>query len=305
MQQTGYSLFKKRSVLPVLAMLASLVLHAAMLLPELHQESENALSTIRVQVSYRSIITAETSSAAKSEPITQNDPVSEVLETKSSTINVDKEIVLTKTSTRAVSSLIQREVASKNSLKPTNQEGEYQLASKQEMSSSSEKTNSLDAAIKQSELLNDIPVLLNASLADSKSKVDLSPISASLEATNNEIKEQEVTQEDQSTETLSNTIPESSSPRYTLGSKNNPIPEYPHLAIRRGWQGEVILGVHVNPDGSIKHLTFVKSTNYGVLNFEAYETVRTSWHFLPIEEDSEPSSTSYIEVPILFQLANR
>lgn len=93
--------------------------------------------------------------------------------------------------------------------------------------------------------------------------------------------------------------------RYEIGSNNNPKPSYPSLAVKRGWQGQVVLGVHVNPDGSIEHLTFVKSTDYGVLNFEAYETVRTSWHFTPLENESDLSKSSYIEVPITFNIANR
>ena len=93
--------------------------------------------------------------------------------------------------------------------------------------------------------------------------------------------------------------------RYQIGSNNNPKPSYPSLAVKRGWQGQVVLGVHVNPDGTIEHLSFVKSTDYGVLNFEAYETVRTSWHFTPLEDESDPSKSSYIEVPITFSIANR
>lgn len=93
--------------------------------------------------------------------------------------------------------------------------------------------------------------------------------------------------------------------RYQIGSNENPKPDYPSLAVRRGWQGEVVLGVHVRADGSIEHLTFVKSTNYGVLNYEAYETVRTSWHFKPLEDEEHLGEPAYIEVPIRFTLANR
>jgi len=93
--------------------------------------------------------------------------------------------------------------------------------------------------------------------------------------------------------------------RFQIGSNANPKPNYPSLAVKRGWQGEVILGVHVRADGSIEHLTFVKSTNYGVLNFEAYETVRTSWHFKALEDEDGQSESTYIEVPITFNIANR
>lgn len=92
--------------------------------------------------------------------------------------------------------------------------------------------------------------------------------------------------------------------RYELGSNNNPKPGYPTMARKRGWQGEVILGVYVRPDGSIKHLTFVKSTDYGVLNHEAYETVRTSWKFKELDDDTKQNESMYIEIPFTFDLAN-
>lgn len=91
--------------------------------------------------------------------------------------------------------------------------------------------------------------------------------------------------------------------RFEIGSTDNPRPQYPSLARKRGWQGQVILGVTVRADGSIEHLTFVKSSDYGVLNYEAYETVRTSWQFKPLDTPSD--KTSYIEVPITFGIANR
>lgn len=93
---------------------------------------------------------------------------------------------------------------------------------------------------------------------------------------------------------------EQSKPRYQLGSKSNPTPDYPILARKKGWQGEVVLGVHVAADGSIKHLTFVKSTDYGVLNYAAYETVRNHWRFDPLLNQSKTRS-AYIEVPISFR----
>lgn len=104
---------------------------------------------------------------------------------------------------------------------------------------------------------------------------------------------------------VSDTKSDTQESRFQIGSNDNPKPSYPSLAVKRGWQGEVILGVHVRPDGSIEHLTFVKSTNYGVLNFEAYETVRTSWHFKALDDEDEHSETTYIEVPITFNIANR
>ncbi len=93
--------------------------------------------------------------------------------------------------------------------------------------------------------------------------------------------------------------------RYQIGTEANPLPDYPSIAVKRGWQGQVVLGVLVKPDGSIEHLSFVKSTDYGVLNYEAYETVRNSWQFKPLEGQNNLTQSTYIEVPITFQIANR
>ena len=108
---------------------------------------------------------------------------------------------------------------------------------------------------------------------------------------------QEPKQESQQ-ETESKKVPEK--PRYHLGSKANPNPDYPMLARKKGWQGDVVLGVHVAADGTIEHLTFVKSTDYGVLNYAAYETVRNHWRFDPLLNQGEELS-AYIEVPISFR----
>lgn len=90
--------------------------------------------------------------------------------------------------------------------------------------------------------------------------------------------------------------------RYELGSNDNPKPKYPHLAFKKGWQAEIVLGVHVKSDGTIEHLTFIKSSDYGVLNYEAYETVRTSWRFKPLSIEYNSSKPAIIEVPIVFNI---
>jgi protein TonB len=90
-------------------------------------------------------------------------------------------------------------------------------------------------------------------------------------------------------------------PRYQLGSALNPKPSYPSLARKRGWEGDVILGVTVAADGTIEHLTFVKSTHYSVLNHAAWETVKKQWKFGKAN-DSDPAIPVYIEVPISFRL---
>jgi len=90
-----------------------------------------------------------------------------------------------------------------------------------------------------------------------------------------------------------------SKPRYKLGSSENPKPSYPSLARKKGWGGVVIIGVYVNKDGSIKEMNFAKSTDFGILNYEAWETVLNKWTFEPLSNE-DGSAIEYIEIPFHF-----
>lgn len=94
----------------------------------------------------------------------------------------------------------------------------------------------------------------------------------------------------------------SSPPQFTLGSVNNPRPEYPKMARNQGWQGDVIIGVHVNADGSVKSLEILKSSNYSPLDYSAWQTVKTQWTFKPAEHEGAPVP-SFVEVPVSFRLS--
>jgi TonB family protein len=94
----------------------------------------------------------------------------------------------------------------------------------------------------------------------------------------------------------------SSPPQFKLGSFSNPRPEYPKMARNRGWQGDVIIGVHVNADGSVKSLEILKSSNYSPLDYSAWQTVKTKWTFKPAEHEGAPVP-SFVEVPVSFRLS--
>jgi len=94
----------------------------------------------------------------------------------------------------------------------------------------------------------------------------------------------------------------SSPPQFKLGSLSNPRPEYPKMARNRGWQGDVIIGVHVNADGSVKSLEILKSSNYSPLDYSAWQTVKTQWTFKPAEHEGAPVP-SFVEVPVSFRLS--
>jgi protein TonB len=166
-----------------------------------------------------------------------------------------------------------------------------------------------NTVVKQIERIAEVPLKTHDNIVTQKAKqevVEVHIADAASKAFKEPTQENLITK--QSSSALQASLDEkndSQVSRFQIGSNANPKPNYPSLAVKRGWQGEVILGVHVRADGSIEHLTFVKSTNYGVLNFEAYETVRTSWHFKALEDEDEKSELSYIEVPITFNIANR
>jgi len=90
-----------------------------------------------------------------------------------------------------------------------------------------------------------------------------------------------------------------SKPRYKLGSSENPKPSYPSLARKKGWGGVVIIGVHVDKDGGIVDMTFAKSTDFVLLNYEAWETVLNKWTFEPLSNE-DGSAVEYIEIPFHF-----
>lgn len=92
-------------------------------------------------------------------------------------------------------------------------------------------------------------------------------------------------------------------PSYVLGSANNPKPAYPLIAARRGWQGDVVLGVNVASDGSIDNLVIIKGSHYSMLNHAAWETVKEKWSFEPAKLRGQVVA-SYVEVPISFRLTN-
>lgn len=89
--------------------------------------------------------------------------------------------------------------------------------------------------------------------------------------------------------------------KYVLGSAANPKPIYPSLARKRGWEGTVLIGVNVDEYGGIESLLIIESSYYGVLDYEAYETIRNSWTFSPAMVAGQ-AVPSYVEVPVRFEI---
>ncbi len=83
---------------------------------------------------------------------------------------------------------------------------------------------------------------------------------------------------------------------------NNPAPVYPEVAMDRGWEGKVLMKVHVLPSGNPDSVSVVKSSGKDVLDDEAVRTVK-KWSFVPAMRGKTPVD-GWVTVPISFNLQN-
>jgi protein TonB len=73
--------------------------------------------------------------------------------------------------------------------------------------------------------------------------------------------------------------------------------EYPYLARRLGWEGEVLLFFRLNPTGEVEEIKVLKSSGFEVLDKSAVNAVkRASKHF------PRPNQIVLIKLPIQFKL---
>ena len=80
----------------------------------------------------------------------------------------------------------------------------------------------------------------------------------------------------------------------------NPAPEYPPLALRRGWQGTVRLRVALDPEGHPTQVGLATSSGYPMLDEAALAAVRR-WQFRPATRLGKPVAAT-VEVPIVFRI---
>ena len=80
----------------------------------------------------------------------------------------------------------------------------------------------------------------------------------------------------------------------------NPEPEYPGLARKRGYQGTVVLEVLVNRNGRVKDLRVFASSGYQILDRAAMASVK-KWVFEPGISGKEKVEM-WVRIPVRFQL---
>uniref|UniRef100_UPI0010F781E6 energy transducer TonB n=1 Tax=Pseudomonas sp. 3PA37B6 TaxID=2502216 RepID=UPI0010F781E6 len=89
------------------------------------------------------------------------------------------------------------------------------------------------------------------------------------------------------------------------GSRRSPTaasaaPEYPALAMRRGWEGTVLLRVHVLASGSPSEIQVQKSSGREALDQAAVKAVKR-WSFVPAKR-GDKAEDGWVSVPIDFKL---
>ncbi len=82
---------------------------------------------------------------------------------------------------------------------------------------------------------------------------------------------------------------------------SNPAPKYPTFAQKQGWEGKVLLRVHVLANGKPDKLEIAQSSGRKTLDDAALAAVR-NWTFVPAKRGSMPID-GWTTVPIEFRLA--
>ncbi|MBW8354340.1 MAG: energy transducer TonB [Pseudomonas sp.] len=80
----------------------------------------------------------------------------------------------------------------------------------------------------------------------------------------------------------------------------NPAPEYPSLAQRRGWEGSVLLRVHVLASGKPGEIQIQKSSGRQQLDDAALAAVKR-WSFVPAKQ-GDVAQDGWVSVPIDFKI---
>jgi protein TonB len=80
----------------------------------------------------------------------------------------------------------------------------------------------------------------------------------------------------------------------------NPPPEYPRLALRKRYQGRVLLEVLVMRDGRVSELRILESSGHHILDKAALRSIR-NWLFEPARRGEEPIDM-WVRVPVRFKI---
>jgi len=77
-------------------------------------------------------------------------------------------------------------------------------------------------------------------------------------------------------------------------------PVYPKRAIELSQQGEALVRVRLDPDGTAAEILLWRGSGFALLDRAALAAVR-GWHFLPAQRDGRPVA-AWVEIPVRFHL---
>ena len=89
-------------------------------------------------------------------------------------------------------------------------------------------------------------------------------------------------------------------PRSDAAHLNNPPPNYPPVSRRLGEAGQVVLEVHIQPDGSVGEMRVKRSSGFERLDEAALRAVR-KWRYVPARRGDQPIAWWYLQ-PIVFSI---
>lgn len=90
--------------------------------------------------------------------------------------------------------------------------------------------------------------------------------------------------------------------KYKIGTIQNPHPEYPIIARKKGWQGRLILAVHIDKNGNVLNIHVKETSGFEVLDRVSIKTVR-KWKFFPARY-GDKNVEDNINIPVSFKLIN-
>ena len=80
---------------------------------------------------------------------------------------------------------------------------------------------------------------------------------------------------------------------------SNPPPTYPPEAQQRGWQGTVVLRLHITASGAVARATIDSSSGHAVLDAAAHRAVQ-AWRFAPARRAGAPVAMT-VRLPVIFE----
>jgi len=102
------------------------------------------------------------------------------------------------------------------------------------------------------------------------------------------------------TSTISKNI--KSSAKYKIGTIKNPHPEYPMIARKKGWEGKLLLNVHIDKNGDVTNVDLIKTSGFEVLDRTSINTIK-DWKFTPASIGGS-NVEDHLNIPISFKLIN-